>query len=323
MKTYHIDRTDLEVTRLGYGCMKLGGRWDGSPLNDDDRKHAWRLIETALETGYNLYDHADLYMVGKSEQVFGEYLAQNPSAREQMIVQTKCGIRPGGDPEGAPGRYDFSYEHITNSVEGSLKRLQTDVIDILLLHRPDALMEPEEVARAFDDLHRSGKVRVFGVSNHTVGQMTLLARYVNQPLVINQLQLNMWYAGMITEGMRCNQDEFKVDSSVGLLDYCRLHKILIQAWSPVQHGALLNPGDEWPEPIKNAAKKIKEMAKEKGTTPEAIAMAWLLRHPAGIQPLVGTSTPDRIRDSAEADDVEMSREEWYLLLETAQGKGVA
>lgn len=320
MKTYRIPHTDLEVSRIGYGCMKLGGRWDNSPLTTDDRSRAARLIDTVCAQGVTLFDHADIYMWGKSEAVFGEILRQRPGLRQRVIVQTKCGIRFAGTPGSAdPARYDFSYNHIVTSVEGSLKRLQTDVIDILLLHRPDALVEPEQVARAFDELHRSGKVRYFGVSNHTAGQIALLRRYVDQPLVVNQLELNLIHSRLIAEGLAANQSGCDVDSAVGLLDYCRLHDILVQAWSPVAHGALLAPAENAPEPVRRVAAHVAAMANAKSTSPDAVAVAWLLRHPAGIQPLLGTARVERLVAGCQADTVELSRSEWYALLEAYRG----
>jgi predicted oxidoreductase len=323
MKTYSLPHTDLLVSRIAYGCMNLGGSWDTSPPSSDIRKRAALLIQVALDQGINFFDHADIYTLGKSELVFGEVLAVSPGLREKIILQTKCGIRFAEDSNlKLPARYDFSYAHIVSSVENSLKRLQTDYLDILLLHRPDPLGEPDEVARAFDTLHQSGKVRYFGVSNHTPGQIALLKRYIGQPLVANQLELNLLHSGLITEGILANQEDAAYTAVMGTLDYCRLHDMIIQAWSPVAVGKLINPPAGAGESTQRVAALIAQLASEKGTTREAVALAWLLRHPANIQPVIGTTKQARLMASCAADEVMLSREEWYSLLETARGAPV-
>jgi predicted oxidoreductase len=284
---------------------------------------AGRMLATALEQGITLFDHADIYARGNSETVFGEALRQIPDARDKIVLQSKCGIRPSNDPNpGDPGRYDFSYDHIIRTVEGSLTRLQTDHLDLLLLHRPDALVEPEEVARAFSELHGAGKVRYFGVSNHSPAQIELLKRYVIQPLVANQLEVNLIHNYMIEEGILINQPAARFAASSGLLDYCRLNDILIQAWSPVASGQLIDPKPNASEHVQAAAKRVAELAAAHGTTREAIALAWLLRHPAGIQPIIGTTNVDRLLASCQADAVTLTREEWYSLLNAARGASV-
>lgn len=323
MQTYRIPHTDLEVSRLAYGCMHLGGPWEAETLSDEVRRRAAEAVQTALEVGINLFDHADIYSRGKSEAVFGELLKAGLVRRDEIVLQTKCGIRFKDDPPGAPQRYDFSYEHIVRSVEGSLRRLQTDYVDLLLLHRPDPLMEPEEVARAFDELHRGGKVRYFGVSNHTAAQMALLARYVDQPLVVNQLELSLLHAHLIEDGIVANHDDAPAYAGVtGLLDYCRLHDVLVQAWSPVAKGHLIDPPAEADGRTLRAAEAVAQLAEARQTTREAIALAWLLRHPAPIQPIIGTLRPERIRASAQADAIRLTREEWYALLTAARGERV-
>lgn len=314
MTTYAIPHTDLTVSRLAYGCMNLGGRWDHGQLDDDDRAAATRAVQAALEAGMTLFDHADIYTFGKSEAVFGDLLRAQPGLRDRIVLQSKCGIRFANDPQpGVPGRYDFSYEHIVRSVEGSLHRLQTDRLDVLLLHRPDPLVQPEEVARAFDELQSAGKVRYFGVSNHTAAQIELLRRFVRQPLVVNQVELSLTHAHLIEEGISFNQNNTRSGLAAGALDYCRLNGVLIQAWSPVGGGKLFSSGP---------AEVIHRLAREKATSPEAIALAWLLRHPAGIQPIIGTLKPERIKASAQAEAVELTREEWYALFVAARGGAV-
>jgi predicted oxidoreductase len=318
-----IANTDLEVSRLAYGCMKLGGAWDQRPFGEAEVARAERVVHTALEQGITLFDHADIYAYGKSEAVFGEVLRRQPGLRDKIVLQTKCGIRFQDDPRpGDPGRYDFSYEHILQSVAGSLRRLQTDHIDILLLHRPDALVEPDEVARAFDALERSGQVRYFGVSNHTASQIELLRRSVRLPLVVNQVALSLLHAPLINDGVVANQAPGAYQAAAGTLDYCRLNAITLQAWGAVANGRLIDPPARAEPRARAAAKAVAQMAKAKGTSREAIALAWLLRHPAQIQPIVGTTQPARIIASCQADEVTLSREEWYWLFTAARGEAV-
>jgi predicted oxidoreductase len=263
------------------------------------------LIRTAQDEGINFFDHADVYGGGKSEEKFSEALNMNPSLREKMILQTKCGIRKGS--------FDFSKEHILEAVEGSLKRLRTEYVDVLLLHRPDALVEPEEVAEAFTILETSGKVKYFGVSNQNPMQIELLCKFVKQKIHFNQLQLSITNTGMIDAGINVNmQIDRSINRDGGILDYCRLKEIIIQPWSPFQYGFfdgvfLNNP--KFPE--LNA--KINAIAADKGVTINAIAIAWLLRHPAHMQPIIGTTNPQRVRDSCQASGVTLTREEWYQI----------
>ena len=323
MNTYPLPNTDLLVSRIAYGCMNLGGNWSDAPPTTEEKNKAARLIETALEQGINFFDHADIYTRGKSESVFGEILAASPGLRETIIIQSKCGIRFADDPlPGLPGRYDFSYAHILRAVEDSLTRLQTDYLDILLLHRPDPLGDPVEIARAFDELHQSGKVRYFGVSNHTAGQIALLQKYIRQPLIVNQVELNLLHSELITEGIFANQNGVPYTASIGTLDYCRLHGIMIQAWAPVAGGKLIDPGPKDDAAAHRVATLIAQLAAEKGATREAIALTWLLRHPANIQPIIGTTHQERLIASCAADIVTLSREEWYALFVAAGGKPV-
>lgn len=320
LKTYRIPRTDLELSRIGYGCMNIGGGWNQAPLTAADISRAVELVDTAYEQGVNLFDHADIYTRGKSEAVFGEVLQQRPELRDKIVIQSKCGIRFQGDPEpGDPHRFDFSYQHIMQSVEGSLRRLQTSYLDVFLLHRPDPLVEPEEVARAFDELHRSGKVHYFGVSNHTAAQMALLQAYVDQPLIINQVELNLLHAHLINEGIIANQEGGQYKAAAETLDYCRLNDVLIQAWAPVAGGKLFDPPEQAEERVRNTAGLVAKLAQEKSTTKEAIVLAWLLRHPAPIQPIIGTTNPDRLIASCPADGVSLTREEWFALFVAARG----
>lgn len=323
MRTYTLPGTDLEMSRIAYGCMNLGGTWDDSPLTDDLKESAKRAVMTAIEAGITLFDHADIYTWGKSEQAFGELLKASPGLRDQIVLQTKCGIRIGGQPHASdPPRYDFSYEHIISAVESSLHRLHTDYLDVLLLHRPDPLVRPEEVARAFDALATAGKVRYFGVSNHTPWQIDLLKRNVAQPLVFNQLELSLLQASLIDEGVVANVAGETPTPALGTLDYCRAKTILIQAWGPLASGKLWAADADADTPLSQTARLVRQMAQDKQTAPEAILLAWLLRHPAGIQPIIGTTQPERIKACCLADGVELTREEWYTLFTAARGKRV-
>jgi len=273
------------------------------------------LVRTARDAGIDFFDHADIYGddVHGCERRFAEALALSPSERDQITLQTKCGIVKDGP------YFDFSYEHIVASVEGSLRALDTDYLDILLLHRPDALVEPDEVARAFDELAASGKVKAFGVSNHTPRQIDLLRRSVRQPLVANQLQLSITHATIITQGVATNMqnlDQALTLDGGGIVDYCRLNDITVQAWSPFQAGfftGVFLGSPDYPE--LNAA--IDRLAAVYDVPPLAIATAWITRHPAGIQVVLGTTTPSRVADAALGSDIPLTRAEWYELFRAA------
>ncbi len=323
MQTYSIPHTNLDVSRIGYGCMSMGGTWDASPVSADDQARATAIVTTAVEQGITCFDHADIYCRGKSEAVFGRILADVPDMRDRIVIQSKCGIRFADDPQpGDPARYDFSFAHIISSVDDSLRRLGTSHLDILLLHRPDPLIDPDEVARAFSDLHAAGKVRHFGTSNHTAGQIALLQRHVDQPLVVNQVQLSLWHAGLIDEGVAFNRTSPGVAGVSGTLDYCRAHGILVQAYSTLGKGIRLAPDIDADATERHTADLITELAHRHVVSREAIVVAWLLRHPAGIQPIIGTRTPERLRACCEADSVTLSREEWYALFTAARGEPV-
>lgn len=300
MRKMRLGTSDLEVSRIALGCMGMG------KLSIAD---AEKVMENALELGVNFFDHADIYGKGKSEEIFAEAISSRPSTREKIIIQSKAGIRKG--------YYDFSKEHILASVDGSLQRLKTDYLDVFLLHRPDALMEPEEVAEAFTTLKESGKVRHFGVSNHNPMQIELLKKYVEQDLIINQLQLSVMHTGMIDAGIQVNNRNDQANNRDGsILDYSRLHDMTIQAWSPFRYGlfeGLFIDNPEFPE--LNA--KLQEVGDKYGINTSAAAVAWILRHPAKIQTIVGTMTPERLTHIAKAADVVLSREEWYEIYRAA------
>ena len=300
MKTIKLGQSNLEVPVIAVGCMRINGL---------DKPQAQRFIQTALDNGANFFDHADIYGGGTCEEIFADAIQMNATVREKLILQSKCGIRKG--------MFDFSKEHILASVDGILKRLKTDYLDVLLLHRPDALVEPEEVAAAFDLLHTSGKVRNFGVSNQNPMQIQLLKKYLKQPIVANQLQLSITNATMISAGIHVNMlDESALDRDGSILDYCRLNDITIQPWSPFQYGffegVFLN-NEKFP--VLNA--KIDEIAARYGVTNTTIAIAWLLRHPAHMQPVTGTMNVERLLDCIKATDIYMTREEWYEIYRAA------
>ncbi len=293
-------KSDLVIPSIGVGCMRIA---------EMEIKSIRAFIDTAMEMGLNFFDHADIYGGGKSEESFAKALGEHNFLRESMILQSKCGIREGC--------FDFSKSHILQSVDGILSRLNTEYLDILLLHRPDALVVPEEVAEAFDILQASGKVRYFGVSNQNPMQIELLKRYVNQPLLFNQLQLSLLRTGMIDTGLHVNmKDSASVDHDGSILDYCRLHDITIQAWSPFQYGFFEGVFLDNPK-FTELNKVIDSLALQYGVTNSAIVVAWILRHPANIQTIVGTTKASRLQDVSKAMDVELSREEWYLLYRTA------
>lgn len=300
MRTIPLGTSPLEVPVIAVGCMRL---------NSLDKAGAERFIRTAMEEGANFFDHADIYGGGKCEELFAEAIQMNPSIREQMIIQSKCGIRKG--------MFDFSKEHILQSVDGILKRLRTDYLDVLLLHRPDTLVEPEEVAEAFDQLESSGKVRHFGVSNQNPLQIQLLKKAVKQPIVANQLQLSITNATMISSGFNVNmENESAVNRDGYLLDYCRLNDITIQPWSPFQYGFFKGVFLDNPEfPELNG--KINEIAAKYEVSNTTIAIAWLLRHPANMQPVTGTMNIERLKDCCRASDIRLTREEWYEIFRAA------
>ena len=316
MKKLKLINTDLEVSNIIYGCMDLGQIWDDEPLTKEIIDKGLKAINAALDEGINFFDTADIYARGKSDIVFSEIFKQKPALRDKIVIQTKCGIRFPGEPNpNSPHRFDFSYEHIINSVNASLKRLKTDYIDILLLHRPDPLIEPEEVAKAFDELKAAGKVRYYGISNHTAFQIEFLQKYLGMPLIVNQIEMNVVYTDLIDEGIVGSKKEnIQKLTGGGTIEYCRMNNIQLQAWSPLAQGLpFKNENEIQEERIKGVARKINELSKEKGVSREAIAIAWLLKHPAKIQPVIGTRNPERIKSICEANKIELTREEWYHL----------
>ena len=296
MKQIDLGRSGLLGSAVALGCMRI---------NKLSHKELDAYVRTALDLGINFFDHADIYGGGDCETAFGQVLAADKTLRDKMVLQSKCGIRPG--------MYDFSKEHIVKSVEGILSRLGVEYLDLLLLHRPDALMEPEEVGEAFTLLEEQGKVRRFGVSNFNARQIELLQSGLSQRLLIDQLQFSLKVTGLIDHGLQANTEfPHAADRDGEVLDYCRLKHITVQAWSPFQYGffeGAFVDSDKFPQ----LNQKLQELGEKYGVTKSAMAVAWILRHPAQIQVIVGTTNPQRLTDIAAASGVELTREDWYQL----------
>lgn len=295
MKYFNL--AGYRASRISQGCMRIASL---------DKKEIDTLIKTDLECGINFFDHADIYGGGECERKFGEFLKDNPTLKDKVIIQTKCAI--------TNGYYDFSKEHIIKSVEGSLSRLGTDCVDFLLLHRPDTLMDPCEVAEAFELLSTQGKVKCFGVSNQNPMQISLLQKYLKDiKLHINQLQLSITNTGIIDSGLNVNTEKGEaLDRDGSVLEFCRLNDITIQPWSPLQHGffggTFINNSD-----YEALNKKLNEIGEKYGITATSTAILWILRHSACMQPIIGTVNTERIKQISMGADIEMTRQEWYEL----------
>lgn len=304
MKTLTLPNANFEVSNIVLGLMRI------APLAGDDIKS---LVGASRDAGINFFDHADIYggEPHECERRFGDAVTFSARERATIAIQSKVGIRSGF--------WDFSKEHILRSVDESLDALKTDYLDILLLHRPDALVEPEEVAEAFDILHDAGKVLNFGVSNHTPGQIELLKRSVSQPLIVNQIQLSITHAPLIAAGVTANMAALdqSIDRDNGILDYCRLNDMTLQAWSPFQKGFFdgVFLGDR--ENYAELNDVIEQLARTYDVPPAAIAVAWITRHPAHMQVVLGTTNVEHLQESAAGSDVPLAREEWYRLFTAA------
>lgn len=301
-----LGRSPLKTTRLIYGCMRIPGTWNPAEIDDVRRREAFAALDAAVDAGYNHFDHADIYARGACESLFGEYLRSHPGLRERIIITTKVGIRWAGDGDArAPHRYDFSAAWIERSCEGSLRRLGVDTIDVYLLHRPDVLMNPDEVAAAFDRLHAAGKVRHFGVSNFTPSQTALLQSRLRRPLVCNQIEVHPLRLAPFEDGT---------------LDSLLQVGITPTSWSPIAGGRLGDKAKADDETTQRVLAALDAEAAALGVSRLAIICAWLLRHPACVLPIVGSRRPERIRDAVAADRVELSREAWYRIYVAARGK---
>ncbi len=311
MRTIQLGVSPLKSSRLAYGCWRVAGTWNPAEVTPDSRAAGRRAIIAAYEAGYTLFDNADIYCGGEAEQVLGAVLKEVSGMRERVLIATKCGIRPAGTPgPESPQRYDFSAEHIVYSCEHSLKRLRIGTIDLLMLHRPDYLADPHEIAKAFTQLQTSGKARYFGVSNFRISLITALQVVCPLPLVVHQVEISLGKLDAFTDGT---------------LDQCLIESITPQAWSPLAAG-LIGSGATRLLPSQRAYRPelflptLDEVAKARGVPPTSIALAWLLKHPSKIQPIVGSTNPERICAAAKADEIELTREEWYRLLLAARGE---
>lgn len=313
MKSVPLGNSSLVSSRLAFGCWRIAGTWDPTAVNADAMDRGRQAVLAAYDAGYTLFDHADVYCDGVAESIFGQVLKKVPGMRARVVIATKCGIRkPGAPKASAPFRYDFSADHIIKSCEQSLKRLGVDVIDLYQLHRPDYLMNPEEVAGVFSQLKQQGKIREFGVSNFRPSQLSALQKFCPMPLIVNQVEISL-------ANRSCFED--------GTLDQCLSERITPLAWSPLA-GGLLADGAKALLPSQESYRtsqilaEADAIAKERSVTRSTVALAWLLRHPAKIIPIVGSTQPGNIKDAARADSLELSREEWYRLLEAARGERV-
>lgn len=311
MKTMKLGKGEIVTSRLAMGCMRI---------NRVDRETADRAVHAALDCGITMFDHADVYGFGQSEEIFGDILDLRSSIRDKLQIQSKATLIRD---ETSTLCNDSSYEHLTQSVDKILMRLKTDYLDLFLLHTPDTLIEPEETARAFDDLHRSGKVRCFGVSNHKPMHIELLNKYLNQRLIVSQLQMSVANPFLINDSRTILMTEENMISRMDdVFTYCRVHDMSIQAWSPFQfghYGGVFMGNENFPK-LNEVTTRI---GKERGVSQSAVAIAWLLRHPVGVQPLVGSMNAERIKDICTGVDVELTRMEWYEMYRASlqdQGK---
>lgn len=313
MKTQRIENTDLVSSVLSYGCMRIAGTWNPSEVTPERDEAGQKAVFAAFDAGYTLFDHADIYCRSECEAIFGRALAKAPSMRKEIIIATKCGIRFPGDPNpDSPHRYDFSKSHILASCDKSLKKLGVETIDIYQLHRPDLLMDPAEVAEAFDILKSAGKVRYFGVSNFLPSFVTALQSALPFRLVVNQVEIHLGR-------LACLYD--------GTLDQCLAEHLTPLSWSPLGGGFLGSGGtvrEDHPRKavLDNLLKLLDETAEKHGVNRTVISLAWLLKHPSKIIPIVGSANPERIKEATKAAEVELDREEWYRLLVAARGEGL-
>jgi len=311
MQTIPLGVSSLNSSRLAYGCWRVAGSWNPAEVTAESRAAGHRAIIAAYEAGYTLFDNADIYSRGEAERILGAVLKEIPDMRRRVLIATKGGIRPGNDPQpGAPPRYDFSDAHLISACEQSLQRLGVETIDLYLLHRPDFLADPEEIARAFSQLKDAGKIRYFGVSNFRPTLLTALKVACPMPLIVHQVEISLAHLDAFTDGT---------------LDQCLSERITPMAWSPLAAG-LLGDGAKRLLPAQEAYRPerllpvLDGIAKSRGASRMAVALAWLLKHPARIQPIVGSTNPQRIREAVKAADLELTREEWYSLLIAARGE---
>jgi len=300
MVSIDLGKSGLSASAVGLGCMRI------SPLGV---RQTARLIDAAMEAGITLFDHADIYGSGACEELFGKVLRETPSLRDSMVLQSKCGIREGG--------YDLSKEYIVRSADAILKRLACSHLDILLLHRPDTLMEPEEIAEAFEQLHGAGKVLRFGVSNMNPAQIDLIRSATRFPLIVNQVQFSAAFTGLVDSGLNANVPNPAGSSRDGsLLEYCRLRGVTLQAWSPLQYGFFEGSFLGSPK-YPGLNETLEKLGRKYARSPAAVAVAWILRHPARMQVLTGSTDIGHVVQAAQAADIALEREEWYEIYRSA------
>ena len=311
MQTIPLGVSSLLSSRLAYGCWRLAGTWDPAEVTPESRNIGRRAAIAAYEAGYTLFDNAAIYCRGEAERILGEALREVSGMRERVLIATKCGIRQSGDPApSAPARYDFSSQHIIESCEQSLKRLGIDTIDLLMLHRPDYLADPQDIAQAFSKLKAAGKVRYFGVSNFRPTLVTALQVACPMPMVVHQVEISLAHLDAYTDGT---------------LDQCLIENVTPMAWSPLASGligagAKLLLASQRSYRLDKIVPALDAIAKERGVPRTIVAIAWLLVHPSNILPIVGSLQPERIREATKAAEINLSREEWYTLLLAALGE---
>lgn len=303
MRTIPLGYTGPAVSVLSYGCMRISGAWDPARVTAEKRQAGREAVLAAWDSGYTLFDHADIYASGVSEEIFGEVMKDTPSLRAGAVIATKCGIRWAGDTgPNAPHRYDFSKEHILASCDLSLKRLGVERIELYQLHRPDLLMDPSDIGEAFSELEKAGKVRTFGVSNFSASQVRMLQSCLAQRLVVNQIEFHLARLDPMTDGV---------------VDQCIADRLTPLAWSPLAGGWL--GGGDVPAGREELGRVADEIAEGHGVSRGVIALAWLLRHPSGVIPIVGSVRPEKIREMARAAEITLSREDWYRLTLASRG----
>ena len=323
MNKIMLGSSTLQTSSLAFGCASIAGEWNDKKLSCEQQRQSLKTLEAALGIGITHFDLADIYCYGKAEKTFAQIWQTDSNLRSQIIIQTKCGVRRH---ENVPGtfQYDLSYDNIIKSATGSIERLGVEYLDLLVLHRPDPLMVPEEVAQAFDKLTSTGLVRLFGVSNFSPSQINLLTATIDQPLIVNQLQLSLAHCHLINNEIAVNDsDPERPIRGYGTLEYCRNQKISVQAWSPLGGGRLAGAVP------KNATtshrflrNEMTSIAHNYGVEPTAVAVAWILRHPAKIQPILGGNNSRWLQEAAEGVKIHLTRDEWYQLFNASRGASV-
>lgn len=314
-----MDISPSSAPNIIYGCMEIGGAWDDSPITKQDRKKAFKAIEAALENGIDTFDHADIYIHGKAEAVFGEFLQTHPAIRSQMKIQTKAGIQLGVAAHGS-NRYNLSKDYLISAIESSLKQLQTEYLDMFLVHRPDPLTSIQEITDALLHIKEKGYALNVGVSNMSVRQIESIQTTSNLRVSANQIQFSLGHSLLLEDEVWLNRRETQDNTMAGMLAFSQTNHMTLQAWSPLDRGEYLKKTSQKRDQItKNTRKLIKELAHKYEVEPIAIPLAWILRIPGNIQPIIGTTNPKRIKSATQAKELLLSREDWYDLWVTSKG----